>query len=150
MMNTEPFLIGMAGVITSLFAGHCVPLSEFIFAEVDASSGEQAGGSGLWCGPPTGLVCDASCAAGLGSSCPSGSPGKVGCAKAKLAGWPLTRTDVTLMSGPALLLADFRSKSRLKLARHRVARSVRTTPLPGRNLFVVASYTRCTSVCRLV
>jgi hypothetical protein len=43
------------------------------------------------------------------------------------------------MSGPAPVLADVRSKSRLKLVRHRVARSVRTTWLPGRNMFVVAS-----------
>src|SRR5215469_15204735 len=59
-VNTEPSLIGRDGVMTSLFAGHWVPLSEFIVAElVDDSSGEQAGGSGLWSGPPTGSVCDA-------------------------------------------------------------------------------------------
>ena len=46
---------------------------------------------------------------------------------------------MTVMSGPALVLADRRSKSRLKLVRHWAARSVRTTRLPGRNLFVLAS-----------
>ena len=39
------------------------------------------------------------------------------------------------MSGPAPVFADLRSKSRLKLVRHCVARSVRTTRLPGRNWF---------------
>jgi hypothetical protein len=56
-----------------------------------------------------------------------------------LAVWPFTVTDRTVMSGPALELADFRSKSRLKLVRHWVARSVRVTPLPGRNSLVFAS-----------
>ena len=50
----------------------------------------------------------------------------------------MTVTELTVMSGPALVLADVRSKSRLKLVRHCVARSVRVTRLPGRNLFVVA------------
>ena len=43
------------------------------------------------------------------------------------------------MSGPALVLPELRSKSRLKLVRHWAARSVRTTRLPGRNMFVVES-----------
>jgi hypothetical protein len=43
------------------------------------------------------------------------------------------------MSGPAEALADLRSKSRLKLVRHCVARSVSVTWLPGRNLLLVAS-----------
>jgi hypothetical protein len=43
------------------------------------------------------------------------------------------------MSGPALVFADCRSKSRLKLVRHCVARSVRITWLPGRNMLVLAS-----------
>ena len=43
------------------------------------------------------------------------------------------------MSGPSVVLADLRSKSRLKLVRHCVARSVSATLLPGRNMFVVAS-----------
>ena len=73
-VNADPLLIGAGGVITSLLAGHCVPLSE-LAGLVGKSSGEQAGGSGLCRGPPTGLVCDASCAAGLGSFCPCGSPG---------------------------------------------------------------------------
>ena len=55
------------------------------------------------------------------------------------AGRPFTVTELTVMSGPALVLADRRSKSRLKLVRHCVARSVRTTRLPGRNLLAVAS-----------
>jgi len=38
------------------------------------------------------------------------------------------------MSGPPLY-GDRRSKSRLKLVRHCVARSVSTTRLPGRNVF---------------
>ena len=56
-----------------------------------------------------------------------------------VAGLPFTVTDRTVMSGPALVFFDFRSKSRLKLVRHWVARSVRVTPLPGRNRLVVAS-----------
>ena len=56
------------------------------------------------------------------------------------AGVPLTLTDRTVMSGPAFgIAADLRSKSRLKLVRHCVARSVRTTWLPGRNVFAAAS-----------
>ena len=62
--------------MTSLLAWHCVPFFEFCCAgSVEVSSGVQAGGSGLWPGPPTGLSCDASWASGLGSSCPNGSPG---------------------------------------------------------------------------
>ena len=57
----------------------------------------------------------------------------------KAAAWPLTVTELTVMSGPSAVLADLRSKSRLKLVRHCVARSVSTTWLPGRNLFAVAS-----------
>ena len=74
-MNVAPFLIGADGVITSLLAGHWVPFSESAAASVFGSSGAQAGGSGLPVGPPTGLTCDASWAAGLGSSGPFGSPG---------------------------------------------------------------------------
>ena len=74
-VNTEPFAIGAAGVISSLLAGHWVPFSASAAVWTLGSSGEQAGGSGLCFGPPTGLVCDASCAAGLGSFCPCGSPG---------------------------------------------------------------------------
>ena len=75
-MKTDPSVIGAAGVITSLLAGHCWPFWEFRFAKlVDFSSGEQAGGSGLWPGPPTGLCSEASWASGLGSFCPFGSPG---------------------------------------------------------------------------
>ena len=56
------------GVITSLFAGHWVPSSESCWLDlVDISSGLQAGGSGLFCGPPTGFSCEASCALGSGS-----------------------------------------------------------------------------------
>ncbi len=44
-------------------------------------------------------------------------------------------TELTVMSGPALVLMECRSKSRLKLVRHCVARSVSSTRLPGRNLF---------------
>ena len=43
------------------------------------------------------------------------------------------------MSGPAALFTDLRSKSRLKLVRHWVARSVSVTWLPGRNRFLAAS-----------
>ena len=74
-MNAVPSLIGVSGVITSLLAGHCVPFSEFAAASVSGSSGEQAGGSGLFVGPPTGLFCEASCASGSGSFWPFGSPG---------------------------------------------------------------------------
>ena len=55
------------------------------------------------------------------------------------AGWPFTRTEVTVMSGPAALFTDLRSKSRLKLVRHWVARSVSVTWLPARNVLAVAS-----------
>jgi len=48
-------------------------------------------------------------------------------------------TDVTVMSGPAEALTDLRSKSRLKLVRHCVARSVSVTWLPGRNRLPAAS-----------
>src|SRR5215471_17923916 len=73
--KVAPFPTGADGVITSLLAGHCVPSSASGLVLVFGSSGEQAGGSGLLSGPPTGLVCDASWAAGFGSSCPFGSPG---------------------------------------------------------------------------
>ena len=139
--KTECRFRGAVGVMTSLFAGHWVP-SSASGCLPESSSGEQAGGSWLWCGPPTGLVCDASCAAGFGSFGPFGSPGYVGCANRNAAGRPLTVTDLTVMSGPAALFAECRSKSRLKLVRHRMARSVSTTLLPGRNLFDLASYTR--------
>src|SRR5215470_2423661 len=111
-------MIGADGVITSLLAGHWVPSSESAGVLVSGSSGEQAGGSGLLSGPPTGLVCDASCAAGFGSSCPFGSPGYVGWTKLNPAGSPFTVTEPTVMSGPASVLADCRSKTRLKLVRH--------------------------------
>ena len=52
---------------------------------------------------------------------------------------PFTLIEVTFMSGPAVLFADRRSKSRLKLVRHWVARSVSTTWLPARNWLLVAS-----------
>ena len=46
--NLAPLAIGLEGVITSLFAGHCVPSSEVcLFGFVDSNSGEQAGGKGL-------------------------------------------------------------------------------------------------------
>jgi hypothetical protein len=63
-----------------------------------------------------------------------------------LASLPFTVTDLTLMSGPALVFADVRSKSRLKLVRHCVALSVSATLLPGKKVFVPASYTMCTLV----
>jgi hypothetical protein len=43
------------------------------------------------------------------------------------------------MSGPAEALTDRRSKSRLKLVRHWVARSVSVTWLPGRSRLLAAS-----------
>src|SRR5215510_11559845 len=108
--------------MTSLLAGHCVPFKEFFPAGlVDNSSGVQAGGSGLCSGPPTGFAWDASCAAGLGSLGPFGSPGYVGWTNANLAGWPFTVTEPTVKSGPALLFRDVRSKSRLKLDKHCLA-----------------------------
>jgi hypothetical protein len=74
--KTARSLIGVAGVTTSLLAGHWVPFLEFwSAARVEVSSGVQAGGSGLCAGPPTGLSCDASWARGSGSFCPCGSPG---------------------------------------------------------------------------
>jgi hypothetical protein len=51
----------------------------------------------------------------------------VGWTKVNDAGLPLTLTDRTFMSGPALESMDLRSKSRLKLVRHWVARSVSVT-----------------------
>ena len=147
-MNGAPFGIGVSGVTTSLFAGHCVPSRAS--ADCDpSSSGVQAGGSGLWSGPPTGLTWDASWASGLGSSGPFGSPGYAGWAKVNRAGLPFTVTARTVRSGPSLAFAEVRSKSRLKLVRHCVARSLSMTWLPGRNVFVPASYTMCTSVCTL-
>ncbi len=75
-MKSDPLAIGADGVITSLLAGHCWPFWEFRFAKlVDFSSGEQAGGSGLCPGPPTGVCSEASCASGFGSFWPCGSPG---------------------------------------------------------------------------
>ena len=56
-----------------------------------------------------------------------------------VAGRPFTWTEVTVMSGPAVVFTDRRSKSRLKLVRHWAARSVSVTWLPGRNWLVVAS-----------
>ncbi len=57
-----------------------------------------------------------------------------------VAGAPFTVTELTVMSGPMDTFAvDFRSKSRLKVVRHWVARSVSTTWLPGRNWLAVAS-----------
>ena len=74
--KTAPSPIGAPGVMTSLLAGHWVPFLEFWSAAlVEVSSGVQAGGRGLWPGPPTGLSCDASWARGSGSFCPWGSPG---------------------------------------------------------------------------
>ncbi len=74
--NTRPPAIGWPGVMTSLLAGHWVLFSDsFLAGLVDSSSGEQAGGSGLCCGPPTGLTWDASWARGSGSLRPCGSPG---------------------------------------------------------------------------
>ena len=137
-MNVAPSRRGAGGVITSLLAGQGVPFRAF-FPSLGESSGEHAGGSGLWRGPPTGLACDASWAAGFGSACPLGSPGYVGWTKRHRAGRPSTLTERTFMSGPALRLADRRSKSRLKLVRHFVARSVSTTRLPGRNVLVFES-----------
>jgi len=55
------------------------------------------------------------------------------------AGRPFTRTEVTVMSGPSVLFTDRRSKSRLKLVRHWVARSVSVTWLPGRKWLLAAS-----------
>ncbi len=136
------------GVITSLFAGHGVPFSESSAAP-GGSCGEQAGGNGLFDGPPTTRSSEAWCARGSGSFRPFGSPGYVGCLKANFADSPLTNTRPTFMCGPPAN-AEVRSKSRLKLVRHCVARSVRTTWLPGRNLLVTASYIRSTSVCTLV
>ena len=55
--------------MTSLLAGHWSPFwSVRSEPSVEVSSGEQAGGSGLCAGPPTGSVWDASWAAGSGSS----------------------------------------------------------------------------------
>ena len=62
--------------MTSLFAGHWVPSrSNCLFGFVDMSSGEHAGGSGLFSGPLTGLSWPAWCARGSGSFWPFGSPG---------------------------------------------------------------------------
>ena len=69
-LNSVPLGIGVAGVITSLFAGHGWPWSA-----APVPGGVQAGGSGLAPAPPTGLVSDAACASGSGSSGPFGSPG---------------------------------------------------------------------------
>ncbi len=53
--KTARSLIGAPGVMTSLLAGHWVPFLEFWSAAlVEVSSGVQAGGSGLWSGPPPG------------------------------------------------------------------------------------------------
>src|SRR5215469_13478056 len=120
----------------SLLAGHCEPFKESAPALVLGSSGEQAGGSGLCAGPPTGLACDASWAAGFGSFCPLGSPGYVGWTNVNDAGRPSTLTESTCMCGPSAVLAERLSKSRLKLVRHFEARSVSDTRLPGRKVFV--------------
>ncbi len=62
--------------MTSLLAGHGVPFPEsFVAGLVEVSSGVQAGGSGLWAGPPTGLTSEAWWARGSGSFWPCGSPG---------------------------------------------------------------------------
>jgi hypothetical protein len=45
------------------------------------------------------------------------------------------------------VLAEVRSKSRLKLVRHCVARLVSATLLPGKKVFVPASYSRCGGSC---
>ncbi|MFL5925474.1 MAG: hypothetical protein ACJ77E_00870 [Gaiellaceae bacterium] len=74
--NLAPLGIGLEGVTTSLFAGHCVPSrSNCLFGFVVGSSGEHAGGKGLLSGPPTGLSSPAACARGSGSFWPLGSPG---------------------------------------------------------------------------
>src|SRR5881227_1965302 len=143
-MNVAPFAMCCFGVMTSLFAGHIVPLREFAAALVDKISGEQAGGNGLCLGPPTGFTCDAWCARGSGSPAPFGSPGYVGRTKRQPAVCPLTVTYRMRRSGPSVLLALPRSKSSEKLVRHCFARSRRTTEVPVRSLFVAESYTRCT------
>src|SRR3954468_5208156 len=108
-----PIAIGAEGVITSLFAGHWL-------AVLAAAGGAQAGGSGLLA--LTVAFRPASCACGSGSSWPFGSPGYVGCTNLKVAGWPLIRTEFTVMSGPAAAAFGFlRSKSTLKSFRHCVA-----------------------------
>jgi len=68
----------------------------------------------------------------------AGSPGYVGCTKAEGGSRPVYRDRVDAHVGPALLSADFLSKSRLKLVRHCVARSMSTTWLPGKRRFVWA------------
>ena len=74
--NVLPPRSGVAGVMTSLLAGHGVPFPDSLVAGlVEVSSGVQAGGRGLWCGPPTGLVWEAWWASGFGSPGPCGSPG---------------------------------------------------------------------------
>jgi hypothetical protein len=60
-------------------------------------------------------------------------------------------TDRTCISGlPVGCPGSNRSKSRLRLDRHWVARSVSSTWLPGKKRFVAASYTVWVAVCTLV
>jgi hypothetical protein len=56
-------------VITSLFAGHCVP-----FCELLLTCGEHAGGFGFVA--LTGFEFETAWASGSGSLCPFGSPGQ--------------------------------------------------------------------------
>src|SRR5512143_492869 len=103
-MNVDPLGIGDEGVITSLFAGHCWP-----FWESPSTWGEQAGGFGFVA--LTGFTFETACASGSGSFCPFGSPGYVGWTNVNVAGCPPTVTELTVMLGPSVPLADVRSKS---------------------------------------
>src|SRR5262249_55965453 len=123
---------GDAGVITSLLAGHCCP-----FCALPLTDGEQAGGFGFVA--LTGFTFEIACAAGSGSFWPFGSPGYVGWTNVKVAGWPFTVTELTVMFGPLAALLELRSKSRLKSLRHCVATCVRSTCVPGRNVFDTVS-----------
>src|SRR4051794_469839 len=121
--------------MTSLVARHCTPCRAALVPD-----GEQAGGVGV--GALTGLLLEPACAAGSGSSGPFGFPGKVGCLNVNVAGWPLIRTELTVMFGPGtvvLVIVFERSKSRLNSLRHCVAVCARSTWVPGRNRFVCAS-----------
>ena len=67
-MIVWPSATGLAGVITSLFAGHWRP-----FCELLPTWGEHAGGFGFVA--LTGFTFEIACAAGSGSSGPFGLPG---------------------------------------------------------------------------
>src|ERR1051325_10811549 len=125
---------GTAGVTTSLFAGHCVPICELLVV-----CGEQAGGFGFVA--LTGFAFETACAAGSGSSWPFGSPGYVGCLKLKLAGWPLIVTEPTAMFGPvpSAVCPLVYSKSKLSSLRHCVEVTWRSACVPGRKRFAIAS-----------